>query len=504
MFRFSRRPIIGFFIFCVALFLLLGCITFEPFYDDVKTASAYDSVEKLNTESSIQVLNSGMNSTRVDLNTYYNLYTITNEHYIPNFNYFWLNPLHADNSTNDNPGGTCTTVAMQMLLGYHNYYSDRRLIPEFGEDGQRFLSVNFGDINDHPLIRNKEESNLGLGSIGTEDGVFYEIFDNTWISDMYGGQAVGLVKDGAIRFVRKYAPSIQKNVSIVSGLFSDSEAKAEIDAGRPIILGFFPIGTGANGFHVVPAYGYATLNGVEGYIVHYGWGVDDRYIWVPSSWFGFKIKMQVDHEHNLIDSGINVKDTHRKLICSTCGYETVENLYTLNSAHDTITYINFPVEGEISIPGSVTAIIKPNVTETYNLRAIGNNVFANTAISYFYLPSGITSIGDSAFEGCANLTYVQIPSTVTEIGDSAFEYCRSLKSISIPSSVKNIGNYAFFYCDSLVNATLGYNSQLETIGNNAFQWCTKLSNFSIPDGVTSIGSKAFSLCNNISSITIHL
>lgn len=55
---------------------------------------------------------------------------LTGVKYIPNANYFLLNPQQGINDGSDNKGGTCTTVAMQMLMGYHNYYSDRRIIPK--------------------------------------------------------------------------------------------------------------------------------------------------------------------------------------------------------------------------------------------------------------------------------------------------------------------------------------------------------------------------------------
>ena len=67
---------------------------------------------------------------------------LTNLHYIENANYFLANPKHRENynTTNDHIFGTCTTVAHQILLGYHNYYSDRRLIPAIGQDGTQYLS----------------------------------------------------------------------------------------------------------------------------------------------------------------------------------------------------------------------------------------------------------------------------------------------------------------------------------------------------------------------------
>ena len=61
----------------------------------------------------------------------------------------------------------------------------------------------------------------------------------------------------------------------------------------------------------------------------------------------------------------------------------------------------------------------------------------------------VTSIGESAFEGCSLLSDVTIPASVTSIGESAFEGCSSLESITIPASVKSIGMHAFKGCSSL-------------------------------------------------------
>ncbi len=72
--------------------------------------------------------------------------------YIDNADYFKVNPKHAENSTTDNSAGTCTTVAVQLLIGYHNYYTDRRIIPEFNESGERLLAEDYGDIMEHPSI----------------------------------------------------------------------------------------------------------------------------------------------------------------------------------------------------------------------------------------------------------------------------------------------------------------------------------------------------------------
>jgi hypothetical protein len=87
----------------------------------------------------------------------------------------------------------------------------------------------------------------------------------------------------------------------------------------------------------------------------------------------------------------------------------------------------------------------------------------------------VTSIGNSAFEGCVDVTSVSIPSSVTSIGNGAFWQCSSLKSVYIPDGVKTIGEGAFHNCFNLVSVY-------------------------IPSSVTSIGSSAFSNCNNLNQV----
>ena len=55
----------------------------------------------------------------------------------------------------------------------------------------------------------------------------------------------------------------------------------------------------------------------------------------------------------------------------------------------------------------------------------------------------MTSIGDFAFRGCANLTSVTIYDSVTSIGASAFYGCIGLTSMTIPDSVKTFGTASF-------------------------------------------------------------
>ena len=87
--------------------------------------------------------------------------------------------------------------------------------------------------------------------------------------------------------------------------------------------------------------------------------------------------------------------------------------------------------------------------------------------------TGGTSIGNSAFENCCELTSIMIPDSVTSIDSSAFSNCTGLTSIMIPDSVTNIGSWAFSGCTGLTSITIP--SSVTNIGSRAFGCCTKLT-----------------------------
>ena len=154
----------------------------------------------------------------------------------------------------------------------------------------------------------------------------------------------------------------------------------------------------------------------------------------------------------------------------------------------------------------------------------------------YNIPNSVTSIDDSAFGGCTNLTSITIPDSVTEIGWDAFNGCTSLTSITIPNSVTSIGSSAFYWCTSLTSITIP--DSVTSIGNWAFSGCSSLTainvatgnknytsvngvlfnkdktelicypagktgkSYTIPDGVTEIGERAFYGCASLTSITI--
>lgn len=134
---------------------------------------------------------------------------------------------------------------------------------------------------------------------------------------------------------------------------------------------------------------------------------------------------------------------------------------------------------------------------------------------------GVTSIGRSAFQGCANLWKASVPETVKFIGrdvffgcpslsdvtlspgletldQGVFCDCKSLTSLNIPDSVTSIG-YAVFQRSGLRSADLS-RTGLTSMGNYAFESCANLGSVSLPDSLEAVSEYAFQGCSHLSRV----
>ena len=204
-----------------------------------------------------------------------------------------------------------------------------------------------------------------------------------------------------------------------------------------------------------------------------------------------------------------------------------ENGVIYNLTDTTIQYVCTKMNltatnGEYTIPSGVTAL--------------GQSAFqGHSEIKKLIIPSTLTSIGTYAFADCTGLEEVVFAYnfSVTSLPNLMFQHCSALKKISVqnqdgtltenklPDKITKVGTQTFLGCKSLTQLTLSSNfktlstssfaytgltsitlPKVTKIGTNAFQGCEDLAEVVLQAQVTEFGANAFDGCVSLTSITI--
>ena len=144
-------------------------------------------------------------------------------------------------------------------------------------------------------------------------------------------------------------------------------------------------------------------------------------------------------------------------------------------------------------------VVVPSEVNGYKVVALGWQAFEACGMKSVSLPSTITKIGYSAFNGCESMESVNLPEGITDLPQSVFRSCTSLKSLSLPSGLKTIGSEAFTFSGL---ETIILPSCVTEIPYQCFRG-SALRHIVIPETIDVIGEAAFNICSNLESIDIR-
>ena len=189
--------------------------------------------------------------------------------------------------------------------------------------------------------------------------------------------------------------------------------------------------------------------------------------------------------------------------CDSLTRVTIEDLAAwcaISFSHADGTYSSNPLLSahHLYMDGNeIKDLVIPN-----SVSSICNSAFQGCSdLTSLTIPSSVTAIGDYAFCSCSGITDVlTIPNSVTSIGYAAFLSCSSLTSVIIPNSITSISDQAFRSCSGLTSVEIP--NSVTSIGNEVFWMCRSLTSITIPNSVTNIGESAFGYCNSLTSVTI--
>ena len=144
--------------------------------------------------------------------------------------------------------------------------------------------------------------------------------------------------------------------------------------------------------------------------------------------------------------------------------DTLQNIRLEISASADETGAETTTEPQVWIEDNLTWTLTADGTLTisgtgamkdYNSDDNPSPVYNNSDVKKVVIEDGVTSIGNSAFDSCSNLTSITIPDSVSSIGNFVFYGCSSLTSITLSNNITNIGTdelYTIFWINEFYDS----------------------------------------------------
>ena len=186
-----------------------------------------------------------------------------------------------------------------------------------------------------------------------------------------------------------------------------------------------------------------------------------------------------------IDWGDN--STHSTWTTTSADYKSERHSYPDKGAYVIVITV---VSGSFIFQSQSTSY-NTFFTDGNNTSNSSDRAYLNS-IQKIEIGTGITTIGDYAFDGCYSLSSISIPDSVTSIGQYAFNNCYTLSSISIPNTATSIQSYVFMNCDSLLSVTIP--NTVTSIGEYAFYHCCNPIKITFDSLIPYVGRDAFAEC----------
>ena len=137
----------------------------------------------------------------------------------------------------------------------------------------------------------------------------------------------------------------------------------------------------------------------------------------------------------------------------------------------------------ISYEGNNSDVVIPSSIDGKTVVSIGEHAFYSKTIKSIVIPDTVTTICDSAFLRCYNLTDIVFSNNLKSIGKNAFSDCEDLNTLKFPESIEEIGDYAFSGCYSI--SEIDFPDKGVKIGYDALTNCNWIQNH--PDGLIYLG-----------------